>query len=126
MSISDEIIGKLKGYEFRQSVRQWMEQFKETPYVNEILSFLMRTHFDLPDEERWVTPYKLLKGTGVRGKDSFYRKAIPNLIELGILDFKEVRATPYSQTRRFVRLNDDFVREVICGIASFKEKAEEI
>ncbi|UCE36016.1 MAG: hypothetical protein JSW00_10680 [Thermoplasmata archaeon] len=127
MDIStNEILNKLEGYEFRKSVQKWIKQLKETPYLSEILGYMMKRYFDVKVEERWVTIYKLLKETGIRGKESFYRKSIPNLIELGVLDYKEVKITPYSQFRRYVKLNDDFIDNVIYGIASFKEKTEKI
>lgn len=126
MPNSNEIQEKLQGYEFRKNVQEWLKKFKDTPYLSEIISVLMKKHFEFQKEERWITPYRLLKETGIRGKESFYRKSIPNLIEIGVLDFKEVKISPYSQGRRFVRLNDEFVNNVICSIAIYKEKIDNI
>jgi hypothetical protein len=126
MPVSNEILNKLEGYEFRTGVEKWLEKFKETPYLSEILSMMLSKYFELPDKEGWITPYRLLKETGIRGKESFYRKSIPNLIEIGVLDFKEVKISQYSQTRRYIKLNDEFIKDVILAIGSFKEKMDNL
>lgn len=126
MPRSNDVLSKLEGYEFRLNVQQWVQKFKETPYLDKVLSYLLKRHIELPEEERWITFYKLQKEIKVRGKESFYRKTVPILLEIGVLEFKEVKATKDSQARRYVRLNDDFVNDVIRGIVVFKEKTEEI